>query len=80
MKKLTLNGALNKATKKTKPKKSGTMISSTREGKRLIAGHFDPATSKQLKQIALDEDTSVQELLREALNDLFKKRSKKRIA
>ncbi|NOY71635.1 MAG: hypothetical protein GXP14_04550 [Gammaproteobacteria bacterium] len=80
MKKTTLNDALSRATKNTKARKTGATTSSTREGKRLIAGHFDPVTSKQLKRIALDEDTSVQALLREALNDLFEKRGKKRIA
>jgi hypothetical protein len=45
-----------------------------REGKRVIAGFFDPAASKQLRRIALDEDSSIQELLREALNALFVKR------
>jgi hypothetical protein len=33
-----------------------------------------------MRQIALDEDTYVQELLREAINDFFEKRGKPRIA
>jgi hypothetical protein len=45
-----------------------------------VSGHFDPAVSRQLRTIALDEDSSVQELLREALNDLFIKRGKAPIA
>ncbi|MBD2341967.1 hypothetical protein H6G64_34105 [Calothrix sp. FACHB-156] len=45
-----------------------------------IAGHFDPAVSKQLKQLALEQDTTVQALLAEALNDLFEKYGKKAIA
>jgi hypothetical protein len=44
-----------------------------REGKKVVAGFFDPAVSKRLRTIALDRDSSVQELLREALNDLFVK-------
>ncbi len=51
-----------------------------RRGKKTIAGFFDPAASRQLKQIALEEGTNVQELLREAINDLFEKRGKSRIA
>lgn len=51
-----------------------------RKGQKLIAGHFDQAVSKQLRQIALDENTTVQELLREALNDLFTKKGKPNIA
>jgi hypothetical protein len=45
-----------------------------------IAGHFDPAVGKQLRQIALDNDTTVQALLEEALNDLFLKYGKSPIA
>ncbi|MDJ0733224.1 MAG: hypothetical protein QNJ47_03910 [Nostocaceae cyanobacterium] len=52
----------------------------SRKGKKAIAGHFDPAVSKQLKQLALEEDTTVQALLAEALNDLFEKYDKKAIA
>lgn len=51
-----------------------------REGKKIISGHFDLAAAKQFKQIALDNDTTVQELLREALNDLFVKYGKKPLA
>ena len=52
----------------------------SRQGKKTIAGHFDPLVSRQLREIALAEDSSVQELLREALNDLFLKRSRPPIA
>jgi hypothetical protein len=51
-----------------------------RNGKRVVAGYFDKAVSKQLRQLALDEDTSLQDLLREAINDLFTKRGKPPIA
>jgi hypothetical protein len=52
----------------------------SRRGKKTIAGFFDPAASRQLRQIALDEGSNVQDLLREAINDLFEKRGKSRIA
>ena len=52
----------------------------SRQGKKAIAGDFDPAVSKQLKQLALEQDTTVQALLAEALNDLFDKYGKKPIA
>ena len=52
----------------------------SRRGKKTIAGFFDPAASRQLKQLALDEGSNVQDLLREAINDLFEKRGKARIA
>lgn len=55
-------------------------VPASRVGKKVVAGHFDPAVTKQLKQIALDSDSTVQSLLAEALNDLFEKYGKERIA
>jgi hypothetical protein len=52
----------------------------SRTGKRIVSGHFDPVVARQLKQIALDYDTTVQALLAEALNDLFTKYGKAPIA
>ncbi len=52
----------------------------SRAGKKAIAGFFDPAVSRQLKEIGLEKDMSVQALLREALNDLFEKYGRSRIA
>jgi hypothetical protein len=52
----------------------------SRVGKKALIGYFDPGVSKQLKQMALDRDTSAQELLREALNDFFQKHKKPSIA
>jgi len=52
----------------------------SRIGKKVIAGHFDPAVSKQLRQMALEEDSTVQALLTEAINDLFAKYGKPPIA
>jgi hypothetical protein len=52
----------------------------TRIGRKQIAGWFAPEVSRQLRQIALDEDSSVQRLLTDALNDVFAKRGKPRIA
>ena len=51
-----------------------------REGKKAISGFFSPDAAKQLKQIALNEDSTVQALLTEALNDLFIKHNHKPIA
>lgn len=55
-------------------------VSKGRVGKKAIQGYFDPAVGKQLNQLALDEDTTVQALLAEALDDLFNKRGKPPIA
>ena len=70
-----INQALTSVTESLPPKGPAS-----RTGQKLIAGHFDPAVSKQLRQIALDENTTVQELLREAINDLFMKKGKANIA
>jgi hypothetical protein len=45
-----------------------------------VAAHFDPAVSKQFKYIGLKHDRSTQDLLREAINDLFQKYGKGPIA
>lgn len=44
-----------------------------RAGKKVISGFFDPKASKQLARLAIDQDRSNEDLLREALNDLFSK-------
>jgi hypothetical protein len=51
-------------------------VPTSRLGKKMIAGHFDPSVSKQLKQLALERDSTVQALLAEAINDLFVKYGK----
>jgi hypothetical protein len=48
----------------------------SREGKRLIAGHFDPKVAKHLRILAAEEDTSIQALLEEALDLLFVKKGR----
>ena len=55
---------------KTKSEKTS---GSSRIGKKLIAGHFDPDVHRQLKQLSVSADTSIQDLLAEALDDLFQK-------
>ena len=52
----------------------------SRQGKKALGAFVSPETSKQLKQIALDENTTVQYLVVEALNDLFIKHGKHPIA
>lgn len=85
-KKKSLAAALQQASAKEDPKvdqdeeKQDSQPPPSRQGKKLIGGHFDPVVSRQVKQIALDNDLTVQEVLREALNDLFEKYNKQRIA
>ena len=55
-------------------------IKPSRVGKKPVTGYFDPAVSRQIKQMALDQDSSIQDLMREAFNDLFEKHNQKPIA
>lgn len=62
------------------PGEKAQPVAPSRTGKKMVSGHFDPAVPRQLKQLALDRDTTVQNLIAEALNDLFAKHGKQRIA
>jgi hypothetical protein len=53
-----------------------TVRSHGRVGKKAIAGFFDPAVSRQLRILGVQLDRTVQDLLAEALNDLFGKYSR----
>ncbi len=55
-------------------------VSASRATTRAVGGHFDPAVQRQIRQMALDQDSTVQKLLREALNDLFIKHNRNPIA
>lgn len=57
-----------------------TELKPSRVDTKLIGGHFAPAYSTQLRIIAAEENTTIQNLLTEALNDLFVKKGKARIA
>ena len=48
-------------------------VAPSRAGKKPVTGFFDPEVSRQIKKVALDKDKTMQELLQEALNDLFRK-------
>jgi hypothetical protein len=52
----------------------------TREGKKIIAAPVDPAAHRQLKILAAETGEKVEELIREALRDLFIKHGKPPIA
>jgi hypothetical protein len=52
----------------------------SRAGRVLIAGHFAPQVQKGLKQLALDQDSTVQALLTEAIDMLFAKYHRPEIA
>ena len=52
----------------------------SREGTKAISGHFSPEVSKQLRILAVNQDSSVQAMLGEALNLLFESYGLPRIA
>ena len=51
-----------------------------REGKSNVTGYYPPEVKKQLRLLAAEHDTTIQNLLAEALNDLFAKNGKPEIA
>ena len=55
-------------------------IPPSRQGKKIISGHFDKDVHRQLKMLAFEKDTSIQSLLSEALNALFEQNDKPPIA
>ena len=52
----------------------------SRNGKRQVAAYFPVPVQRQLKLLMVEHDTTVQNLLAEALNDLFAKYGKPEIA
>ena len=52
----------------------------SRKSMKHVGGYFDPTVSRQLREIALAEDSSVQALLGEAIDMLFQSRRKPTIA
>lgn len=57
-----------------------SVIAAARIGKRSIGGHFSVETLRQMRVLAAESDCTIQDLLAEALNDLFRKHNKSAIA
>ena len=75
--------AVGKTQSAAKPKtadKKSPHYRPSRAGRKAIIGYFDPMVSKQVRQLALDEDTSVEALVGEALDYLFENRGLPQIA
>ncbi|MXX77356.1 MAG: hypothetical protein F4210_12045 [Holophagales bacterium] len=53
---------------------------SGRAGKSNVTGYFDPDVKRQLRILAAEHDSTIQDLLGEALNELFAKHGKPEIA
>ena len=56
----------------TTPKPTA-IVPPSRQGKKMISGHFDKNVHRQLKMLALEKETSIQNLLSQALNALFER-------
>jgi hypothetical protein len=50
-----------------------------REGKRFVGAHFHPEVARQLKMLAAEDNTTIQELLEQAVDLLFVKSGKAKI-
>jgi hypothetical protein len=67
------------ANEKTR-KGANSLAKTGRAGRQFIAAHVLPEAAKQLKLLAVQEDKTTQEILVEAINDLFAKHGLSRIA
>ncbi|MBV8096099.1 MAG: hypothetical protein JO110_23275 [Acetobacteraceae bacterium] len=70
----------NAAAEERQPTPRPTFKARTREGKKMIAAPVDPAARQQLKVLAAELDRKAEDLMREALRDLFTKYGKPPIA
>ena len=73
------NAQAENTTAETPPARR-TTVAPSRQGQVPVTAHFPPAVRKQLKMLAVERDETVQNLLAEALNDLFAKYGKPEIA
>jgi hypothetical protein len=62
------------------PKRAKEQTKTGREGRQFIAGHVMSDAAKQFKLLGVQQDKTTQELLMEAINDLFAKNGLSRIA
>lgn len=64
----------------TKTRKGAKEQKTGRDGRQFIAAHVMPDAAKQFKLLVVQQDTTTQDLLIEAINDLFAKHGLSRIA
>ena len=55
-------------------------LSPSRRGKKNVSAYIEATAAKQLRLLAVELETSTQALVKEALNDLFRKHGKSAIA
>ncbi|AOS84374.1 hypothetical protein BIU88_09675 [Chlorobaculum limnaeum] len=89
MKKSSLADALLKETKadadassgrSSKPSPTTSYVAPSRIGKKAVTVWFEPDAVRQLKLIGLEKGVTMQEMMRESLNDFFAKNRKAEIA
>ena len=73
-------GAVSTSPKQVKSGAGQEAHPPSRAGKRQVAAYFPVPVQRQLKLLTVENDTTVQNLLAEALNDLFAKYGKPEIA
>jgi len=66
-----------KPARQTEPSKSYRPV---RDGKRFVGAHFHPDVARQLKVLAAEDNTTIQELLEQAVDLLFVKSGRAKIA
>lgn len=74
------SGAWAAAAKPKVAQKGGADRTPGRVEKRQVAGWFSEEAARQLRMMAAEEDATLQALLTEAINDLFRKRGRPPIA
>ena len=70
----------SEALEPTATKSRGPHFRPGRAGKSNVTGYFPPEVKRQLRLLAAEQDTTIQNLLATALNDLFAKHGKPEIA
>jgi hypothetical protein len=66
-----------RAAKEVEPQKPYRPV---RDGKRFVGAHFHPEVARQLKMLAAEDGTTIQELLEQAVDLLFVKNGRAKIA
>lgn len=74
------NDSESKPTSEQTAKHANTKAKKGRAGRQFLAAHVLPEAAKQFKLLAVQRDKTTQEMLIEAINDLFAKHGLSRIA
>jgi hypothetical protein len=74
------NSTESKRTNNQTNKRANTKTKKGRAGRQFLAAHILPEAAKQFKLLAVQRDKTTQDMLIEAINDLFAKHGLSRIA